>query len=770
MKYTKIVENRKSFKNLLCYAQKRSIIFSILYFLLGIFISRATVFDDYNPFGISLISVVPYKNLLFTFLGTGIGYIFQNDVNICIRYIVTILSVILIRWTLNDLKAVKESILYAPFIAGISTLATGIIVNKGESLLSSIFSYNLVEAIFAGVFAYFFKETISLFDSSDIFLIYNQQKLYCTFISLWILILSFSSVYVGPISFGRVMSSFAILFFSRYLGLTGGSVAGISAAVVFGLSSKSPSYIYSAYSFSGMMSGLMCKFGKYFQSFVFLGINIVVSLQSENVFSIISNFYEGLIAVIIFLFLPERYGKIFESFFYCPTNDSTVKTLQKNISNRLSSMSDALFNIGNSIFEVSRRLSKSDDISDDMILKVKENVCRLCGIRTLCWETKVSETVSFFKNINGENSRDNNVFQNVANRCCKINDIKKYINSCCEESNIRNIAQKRILEIKSFVSEQFNYVGKILDDISNECKKIGVFDKEMAEKISSKLRSLNLFPKEVVCMYDSFNRLSVEIEILCKKKDFFKDLDISEVLSKVCHKSLDEPCINFNNDICKVNICEKPKFSVDVGAFQHICKGEALCGDNYTYFNDGRGRMIFILSDGMGTGPKAAIEGALACEMMSSLLKSGIGFETAVKITNSCLFLKSEEESFATVDIVCLDLFTGEIDLIKCGAPVTFFKKNNNVMLLDLPSLPIGILRKINFICRRNILSYDDKILIVSDGAIYPDEKWLKKEMDFWTEEKSESFAQRIVNEAIKKRSDYRDDDITAIAIKFNRL
>ena len=54
--------------------------------------------------------------------------------------------------------------------------------------------------------------------------------------------------------------------------------------------------------------------------------------------------------------------------------------------------------------------------------------------------------------------------------------------------------------------------------------------------------------------------------------------------------------------------------------------------------------MVFILSDGMGTGGRAAVEGALACKIMESLIKSGMSFFTAAKITNSALRVKSEDE------------------------------------------------------------------------------------------------------------------------------
>lgn len=776
MKTVQVADSKKIRENLLADSQKKTIIFNLVCFVLGVFISKGIIFDEYLPFGASLIAAVPYKNLLSTLLGTSIGYFLPSELNIGIRYIVTVMSVALIRWALNDLKKINNSLFFAPFIAGTITLITGIVTNGTGNFLETVFSFNTVEAIFAGAFAYFFKETANLFNEDRTSFTLTQQEIASGFISLWTFILSFSTFSIWSISIGKVFSSFAILFLSRYLGVAGGSVSGISAAIIFGISSKVPSYLYGAYSFGGLMAGFASKFSKYIQSLIFLLVNLIVSVQSGDNQIIISGLYETLLAIIIFLIIPDKFGEIFKGLFYNPQPDSLSKSVQEDVSSRLKIASDALFNIGNSINEVTKKLTKIDNKEmNEIANKVQNNICRLCGLKTLCWETKSKETLEAFENMKINLFKEKqlnieNMPQTLINRCCKVSDINNYVTGFYRENQIRNTAQKRILEVKSFVSEQFSDMSKILYDISSEYKKGDTFDFEMAKKISSKLRSLNIIPSEVICKYDAFNRFSLEIEFYGEKKETIEKLNLDKVLAKVCRKKLDIPCIIEIKNTCKVNISQKPNFKVDVGTFQHTCSGESLCGDNYTYFNDGKGRAIIILSDGMGTGCRAAIEGAMACEIMSSLVKSGIGFETAIKVTNSCLFVKSEDESFATLDIVCLDLFTGIVNIIKAGAPISLIKKNDDVIELDLPSLPVGILKNINFINKKEILFDNDKILLISDGVLHPDEFWIKSAVKDWDNETSNDFAKRIVSEAVANRYESNDDDITAIAIKISKV
>ena len=93
-----------------------------------------------------------------------------------------------------------------------------------------------------------------------------------------------------------------------------------------------------------------------------------------------------------------------------------------------------------------------------------------------------------------------------------------------------------------------------------------------------------------------------------------------------------------------------------MGAAQHACDQGQLCGDHYDVFADGRGRMVVIISDGMGTGGRAAVDGAMAAGIMGKLIKAGLGFDCALRIVNSALVVKSGDESLATLDVATVDL------------------------------------------------------------------------------------------------------------------
>ena len=57
-------------------------------------------------------------------------------------------------------------------------------------------------------------------------------------------------------------------------------------------------------------------------------------------------------------------------------------------------------------------------------------------------------------------------------------------------------------------------------------------------------------------------------------------------------------------------------------------------------------------------------------------------------------------------------------------------------------------------------------VVMVSDGVITGDEKWLEQLIKSWRKGSTQELAQAVVEEAIRRRGSMKDDDITAVAIK----
>ena len=173
-----------------------------------------------------------------------------------------------------------------------------------------------------------------------------------------------------------------------------------------------------------------------------------------------------------------------------------------------------------------------------------------------------------------------------------------------------------------------------------------------------------------------------------------------------------------------------------------------------------------VLSDGMGTGGRAAVDGAMTCAMAESLVKAGIGFDSMLQTVNSALIAKSGDESLATLDIACVDLFTGNVEFLKAGAACTVLRRGRKVELVEASSVPVGIMPQVEFATYRRELSPGDVMVLLSDGVTACGQEWLEDLVLQWDEEENPNLlAQRITDEARRRRSDGHEDDITALVL-----
>ena len=124
--------------------------------------------------------------------------------------------------------------------------------------------------------------------------------------------------------------------------------------------------------------------------------------------------------------------------------------------------------------------------------------------------------------------------------------------------------------------------------------------------------------------------------------------------------------------------------------------------------------------------------------------------------------IKSEDESLSTVDLASVDLYNGELTL----KAMTFIRRGGRVITREMPSLPAGILNNIKFSTDTLNLSAGDMVVMVSDGVVTGDEKWLERLIRTWHKGSAQELAQAVVEEAIRRRAEIRDDDITAVAMR----
>lgn len=744
---------------------------NFIYLLCGILVSRGTLLGTLAPFGASYAAAVPKKYLFSSLVGTAFGYILLKPTD-SFRYIAVIVAIGALRWLMGDIEKVSRSRLFAPLVSFLPTLATGIALLFASTSTLSSFADCFIEAVLSGAAAYFISVTVELADEKRGISAYTRQETACLVMTGCVLILAFGSITFENISLGRIIAITAVLLCARYGGVNGGAVCGIATGAVFSIASRTQGFVCGGFAFGGLIAGMFAPVGKLGCAIAFLISNGIMSLAFGENTQLAAVLIESLVGSVVFMILPKEVGNIISPVFSNEKNSSLGETLRKNIVMRLDFASKAIYNVRNDVNSVSDKLRDLYSPSFSVVCEnVEKEVCNNCGLKTYCYEHRQGVTRDDFfrleelleaQGIISENDVEDAFVKN----CCKKGEIARSMNLNYREYLSALEAQRRVSDVRGVVAGQFSGVSDILSDLSDEFKDTMRCDTDSSERIISALSALGAIPVECICLVSDGGRMSVELELSSKGDSKLSKGTIMREVSKCCGRRFDLPTVTCEGDRIRAALCEMPVYDVEIGSDQHIANNGKLCGDCLDYFNDGFGKTYALVCDGMGTGGRAAVDGNMAVSVMGRLLRSGLSADSSLQIVNSALMVKSEDESLSTLDLTGVDLYTGKVTLKKAGAPATFVRKNGRVMVREMPSLPVGILNGVKFSSDTVNLSSGDMVVMVSDGVITGDEKWLEKLIRSWNEGSTQELARAVVDEAIRRRGNSPDDDITALAIR----
>lgn len=158
------------------------------------------------------------------------------------------------------------------------------------------------------------------------------------------------------------------------------------------------------------------------------------------------------------------------------------------------------------------------------------------------------------------------------------------------------------------------------------------------------------------------------------------------------------------------------RFGVDIAISQCAASG-VINGDCCGWQDLGDGRVVMVVSDGMGKGKKAAAESLMVTRTMISLLKSGATVDLALKMINTIMLMKDNEDSYATLDMVTVDKQSGKAKFYKIGAAPTLIRRRSNVEEVKLSAVPLGIVNGLKVRYVETTLKKDDWIIMMSDGV-----------------------------------------------------
>lgn len=607
----------------------------------------------------------------------------------------------------------------------------------------------------------------------------------------------FGDLNILGVGIRNILSILIVMILGWKNGILVGTTSGVTIGVTLGVITGSEPIMIAAYAISGMIAGILNRFGKIGVVVGFTLGNIVLAYVSNGYTVELIHFKEILIASIGLLAIPKSFNISLEEFI---GNSKFLPVVPDRALNKSKEMAQSLNNVSEAIQEMATtyRTSKEDVIEENTSREENKKIfiSELLNNLEPYKENMLYEDISdvdgkiideIFNILLDKQEIDTQDLLKTFAQCNSYivgfddNDISKYlqdnisqmvrtINLSYKVSKSNFIWQKKIEQNKNNMKEQLNKVSKA---IKNMAKDLEEDVKQEEQYKSEKSEILELIKQKQIEIQDiaikKDNRYIIEIysnEIL----ETAKIETIEKILTKIFKEEIvlnDEASIGK-----KLSFLSEDKYDMAIGTANATKSKSMTSGDSILSIRLKDGKYLVAISDGMGSGKEAKDSSMQALKLLENLLLSGFDKKTSLDLINTTL-INQNTEIFATLDIAIVDLYMGNIEFIKSGACPTYIKNKKRVQIIKSNSLPAGIIEEAKIQTFDKDIEQGDIMVMCSDGILDSNieyknkELWIKYMLEDIETNNTQKISDLILNEAVDNNFGTAKDDMSIIVCKF---
>lgn len=591
----------------------------------------------------------------------------------------------------------------------------------------------------------------------------------------------------------NVLSILIVMILGWKNGILVGTTAGVTIGVTLGVITGSEPIMIAAYAISGMMAGILNRFGKIGVVVGFALGNVILAYVSNGYTIELIHFKEILVASIGLLFIPNKLQIELEEFIgktkLLPVTPERALNRSKEVAENLNTMSEAIQEIATTYhvkeeptYDSNKQIFLIELLNN--LEPYKENMLYEDMANT---EGKIVDEI--FQYLLDKQEIDRKALLEIFAKCNSYivgfedKEISKYleeniaqmlrmINVSYKVSKIDFIWQKR-------VEENQKNLGKQLDGVSKAIQK-------MAKGIEKEVEKENQYKKEKAKIIELLKQKAIVIQDIVIKKEGRYYLEVYteeiletakiEIIEAIVTQVLKEKIVlNEETSIGKkINLLSADKYVMAIGTGETTKSKSELSGDSMLNIRLKDGKYLVAISDGMGTGTEARKSSTQALKMLENLLLSGFDKNISLDLINTTL-INQNPEIFATLDIAIIDLYLGNIEFIKSGACPTYIKNKKKVQIIKSNSLPTGMIEGNNIQTFDKDITSGDIMIMCTDGILDANieyknkELWIKYLLEDIETTNTKKIAELVLNEAIDNNFGTIKDDMSIIVCKFMR-
>lgn len=794
------IDNEKEEKKLNIFSNVFSKKYIVIY-VVSFMLSLVGLDGEFSIFSISMLgaclaSSVPVLGILVvSIIGNFIKYGASGALGYLLTALVLVVTLFIIKPSYNE-KERNEKIKI-----GKNIFIATILIQVIKFLMSTFTIYDVLSgitiSIIALVFYKIFVNSIIVLQDFSSKKAFSIEELIGASLLLAISVGAFGNFAILGISVKNVLSILIVMILGWKNGILVGTTSGVTIGVTLGVITGAEPIMIAAYAISGMLAGILNRFGKIGVVVGFALGNVILAYVSNGYTVELIHFKEILIAFIGLLAVPNNFRIDLEEFIgtakFLPVVPDRALNKSKAMVENLNTVSEAIQEMAttykqveNSTYEanterntnkqifITELLNNLDSYKENMLYEDIANV-----------DGKIIDEI--FTYMLDKQEIDRQALLEIFAKCNSYivgfddKDISKYLEDCISQIvRVINISyrvsksdfiwRKKVEENKQNMERQLNGVSKAIQKmakgIEEEIKNEVQYDKEKSE-IVQLLRQKEIFVDDI--SINKEDRYIVEIylnEIL--------DTDRIQVIEKILSKTLGEKIV-LNEETTigkKLAFLSEDKYIMAIATEEMTKSKSELSGDCMLNIRLKDGKYLVAISDGMGTGKEARKSSMQVLKMLENLLLSGFDKNISLDLINTAL-MNQNTEVFATLDIAIIDLYKGNIEFIKSGACPTYIKNNKQVQIIKANSLPTGIVGDNNIQTFDKDISSGDIMLMCSDGILDANieyknkELWIKYMLEDIETNNTKKIANLVLNEAVDNNFGNIKDDMSIIVCKF---
>ncbi len=771
MTYERIVQNSPDKK-------ERVYKKDILERIFGIFMGAASPYFGIAPFGLGFMTLEKRLSLkaLISASAIFLGSLLMLDKLLIVRYAMATIIYLMALFVLEkDISLSRKS---APVVMSSSLALVDLTIGyiRGYSF---IWALNLLYEI-AGIFlgSYTMEKGKNILRGKRLFSrnLSVEEKLSVIFIGA-LLFLSVKSIdFIDGFSLANALAAFLILGAARSLGASMTAAVGIGLGMLCGIETDYFLPFMGAFGFCSLLTGAVAKKGKVWAIVALLISDAIVIVYVNGAMRDMISIYEIIVASAAFSAVPDKGYDRFGRLFKIKNPDSAIiRKIKGGLILRLKSISTSFSSLGETMSKLSK--NEEEEQNEDIAIvfdKAADKICSKCIRSTVCWGKEFNNTYrNFFKVLDkvdhsGE-VKECHINDAFLSKCKNASNLATELNNQLSIYRINHSWQKRLTDSRQAAYQQIAGVSKIINELAREINEDINYDGLLANELKMRIESKGIKVRDINVIRNRDRKTRVEMSV--RETDFNtrgKGV-IRGAVSSAVGSDVNIYKIREDGDYVMIMIDESEIFEIEQGYARAGASEES--GDNFKCFMPGGGKFVITLSDGMGTGKRASLESQAIVELLDSFLRAGFDKHTAVRLINSIMVLKSENDSFATLDMCIIDLHTGEVEFIKTGAEPSFIKQGRNVETVRAASLPVGLMPEMEVSTFARKVKEGDTIVMITDGVETKEggDKWIKGFMESVNPTSATDLAQRLLERAIEEMGGKPYDDMTVISLKIRK-